>query len=390
MSRFHSYLSTANKLISTYKSGTPLTHHLKTFFSLDKKYGSRDRKMIGAICYHYFRCANLFKQNHSTNNCIIYSTFLCEFGENEFLKNISPELYERINLSTVEKLNYLKVNVDDFFAYTNEISDKIDKSKFALSFFQQPSLFLRIRPKKKVAVIDSLQKAKIAYELIGDNCLKFKNGLSLENQLRINRDVVVQDLNSQKVFDCLKEEEILPANQTAISVWDCCAASGGKSILLNDTLNGKIKLTVSDLRENILANLKIRLREAGINIQKKFVQDLSVASGLSPDEKFSIVICDAPCTGSGTWGRTPEQYFSFNKSSILNFTEKQQSILKNVIPHIEKNGLLIYITCSVLKAENEDMVKTIKDKFKLKVLEMNYLKGYESQADTMFVAVLRS
>ncbi|MCX6293405.1 MAG: RsmB/NOP family class I SAM-dependent RNA methyltransferase [Sphingobacteriales bacterium] len=387
MSRYHSYLNSAVTVIDSYTKGTPLTHHLKSFFQTDKKFGSKDRKSISTLCYHYYRCSFLFKETETTENKIIASSFLCENSETEFLKNVSPEFNEFVSFSTIEKLAYLNINAEKLFLFSDEISDFIDKHKFSLSLLKQPELFLRMRPKRKDQVLAKLKNADIPFEIIDPDTLKLTNGTSIENCFDINKEVVIQDLNSQKVFDFFKKEK---AEEKSESVWDCCAASGGKSILLFDLFSGKIKLTVSDIRENILTNLQLRFKDAGINLQKKFVQDLSQKSGLLLDEKFSIIICDAPCSGSGTWSRTPEQYFSFDKIQLQQFVEKQKKIVVNTLPHLAKDGWFVYITCSVFKAENEDMVDFIQQHFSYQLLEMKYLKGFDKNADSLFVAYFKN
>lgn len=387
MSRYHSYLNSAVTVIDSYTKGTPLTHHLKSFFQTDKKFGSKDRKSISTLCYHYYRCSFLFNETETTENKIIAAGFLCENSETEFLKNVSAELNEFVSFSTIEKLAYLNINAEKLFLFSDEISDFIDKHKFSLSLLHQPELFLRMRPKRKDQVLAKLKNADIPFEIIEPDTLKLTNGTSIENCLDINKEVVIQDLNSQKVFDFLKKEK---GEEKSESVWDCCAASGGKSILLFDLFSGKIKLTVSDIRENILTNLQLRFKDAGINLQKKFVQDLSQKSGLLLDEKFSIIICDAPCSGSGTWSRTPEQYFSFDKIQLQQFVEKQKNIVINTLPHLAKDGWFVYITCSVFKAENEDMVDFIQQHFSYQLLEMKYLKGFDKNADSLFVAYFKN
>jgi len=387
MSRYHSYLNSAITVIDSYTKGTPLTHHLKLFFQTDKKFGSKDRKTISTLCYHYFRCAFLFNKTDTTENKIVAASFLCENSETEFLKNVSPEFNELVAFSAIEKVDYLNINSEKLFLFSDEISSFIDKDKYTISLLHQPDLFLRLRPKKREQVLTKLKNSDIPFELIEPDTLKLTNGTSVENCLEINKDVVIQDFNSQKVFDFLKKEK---AEEKSESVWDCCAASGGKSILLFDLFSGKLKLTVSDIRENILTNLQLRFKDAGINLQKKFVQDLSQKSGLLLDEKFSIIICDAPCSGSGTWSRTPEQYFSFDKLELQVFVEKQKNIVVNTLPHLAKDGWFVYITCSVFKAENEDMVDFIQQHFSCQLLEMKYLKGFDKNADTLFVAYFKN
>lgn len=387
MSRFHSYITSAQSIVDTYKKGSPLSHQLKLFFQTDKKYGSRDRKTIAAICYHYFRTFYILQSIESFEEKIIKATFLCESEENELLRALSPELNEFIGFDVKDKIEYLNIETTSLFNFNNHLSTFIDAEKFAVSFFSQPDVFIRIRPGKNNKVIELLKKAAILHELIGENTIAIDNGTSVENCIQLNKDAVIQDLNSQHVLDFYTKERDKDKFE---NVWDCCAASGGKSILLYDICNGKVKLTVSDIRENILTNLQLRCKEAGINLQKKFVQDLSEKSGLLLDEKFSVILCDVPCSGSGTWGRTPEQYYSFEENQIEAFVKKQKNIVIHTISHLAKDGWFIYITCSVFKAENEDMVDFIQENFSCQLLEMKYLKGYENKADTMFVAYFKS
>lgn len=385
MSKYHSYLNNAQKLIKAYPSGMPFSLYLKNFFSTEKKFGSKDRKMISNLCYHYFRCYYLFDENKNLEEKIIQSVFLCEQEPNDFLAFFEPSLNEKIPLQLNEKLIHAYLSISKKFPFIDFISPKIDSTLLIQSYFIQPNLFVRIRPSKEKTVLNSLSKAGLLFKLLAENCIELENRTKVETVLKINKEAVIQDYNSQKVFDFFAH---LPFSQ-AIKVWDVCAASGGKSLLLYDVLNGKIKLTVSDIRKNILANLRERLGQASINLYHQFVQDVSIQSGLHKTDLFDLVICDVPCSGSGTWARTPEQILSFDQNQILAFQEKQKAIIRNAIPHIQSSGYLIYITCSVFKIENEDMAEHIEKNFSLTLLETKYLCGYEKKADTMYVAIFK-
>ena len=67
----------------------------------------------------------------------------------------------------------------------------------------------------------------------------------------------------------------------------------------------------------------------------------------------------------------------------------QQQIVSKVIPHVQEGGIFIYISCSVFKNENEEIVDYIKEKFHLQLLQMELLKGYDKKADSMFTAVFK-
>jgi 16S rRNA (cytosine967-C5)-methyltransferase len=385
MNRFHSHIASAVKVIESYNGAQPFAQHLKKFFSAEKKYGSKDRKNIAALCYAYFRMGHAQKMNDKTER-ILTGLFLSGNDAGGILQHFKPEWAERIVLPPAEKAAYLNIRPEDIFPFQNELSAAIDKDAFALSFLKQPHLFLRARPGRHAAVLQKLNDAAIQYELSGEDCLVLPNAAKTETILKINREVVVQDRNSQRVLDYFRGHSADYGKDKKTNAWDCCAASGGKSILLYDRLQGNVRLTVSDIRETILANLKQRLEEAGISINRSFVADLRNAAPPAT-EKFHIVLCDAPCTGSGTWSRTPEQLFYFNRKKIAEYTALQEKIISHTVPALADNGVFIYITCSVFQEENEGMVDRIKEKFHLRLLQMEYLAGYNDFADTLFVAV---
>jgi len=231
-------------------------------------------------------------------------------------------------------------------------------------------------------VTRQLTDANLPFSLCGENCIALPNGSKIDEILQLNKDIVVQDLSSQRVAEFLSS---INNHQGTLSIWDCCAASGGKSILAVDHFKN-VELTVSDVRPSIIQNLKKRFAEAGIKNYKSFVADLTINEQPSTIN-YHLVICDAPCSGSGTWSRTPEQLTFFAKEKISHYTELQRKIISNVIPSVSKNGYLLYITCSVFKQENEDVVEFILANSNLQLIKMDYLVGYDKKADTMFAAL---
>ncbi len=388
-------MNTAQKIITAYKGGEPLALYLKKYFASNKKYGSKDRKHISALCYAYFRQGHVAAGGDMKEK-ILTGYFLSESFPDEIISNLKPEWEEAITKTVAEKIKLLNFPVKKIIAFKNELSAAVHHEQFCESFLKQPKLFLRLRPNKKKRVIEKLQKAKIPLALIDDECIGLSNATKLDDIIEADKEAVIQDYNSQQVFNFLKNFVV---GKDPVTAWDCCAASGGKSILLYDVLKKNITLTVSDIRLNILFNLHSRFNKAGLKNYNYFVGDLSVANfsfpelahkGLhakNPNNQFKIVVCDVPCTGSGTWSRTPENLFHFNISEIDAYTQRQQQIIANAVPHLQNEGLLFYITCSVFKKENEDMALQIQEKFSLRMLHMELLKGWDKRADSMFVAV---
>jgi len=388
MRRFQSYINTAEKLVDAYSGEVPFSSFIRSFFSAEKKYGSKDRKQISGLCYQYFRLAAPLKK-YGVEERMIAASFLCNNAPVELIEKLQPEWNGLINRPVEDKMFFInpKLQVQDIFPFTQELSPSIDNYSYCLSYLTQPDLFVRVRHLNLPVILRKLEKAGIPYKLLNDNCLQLPPASNTEHIFIPDREAVIQDYNSQRVLNFLKEyTELLPEKPL---IWDCCAASGGKSILIYDILKGKCSLTVSDIRPAIISNLHKRFKKASIKNYHYFIADIGGTKEQLPATEYDIIICDAPCTGSGTWSRTPEQLSFFNKAAISNYVKLQTGIVKNTIPHLKKSGLYVYITCSVFKKENEDMTVFIEKEHGLQLLQKQYLEGYKHNADSMFTAVFQ-
>lgn len=387
---FKSYLSTAATIIQLYNGSAPFNDFLKKYFAVHKKYGSRDRKHISHLCYCYFRLGHAGK-TLQTEERILVALFFCSQDQNDLLSNLKPGWNDKVHLPLSEKLSLLNkaLHINEIFPWQNELSKSIDGTAFAVSHLTRPDLFLRIRPGQKEKVLSKLKARTILFEDYGNDCLALFNATKIDDILEVNKEVVVQDFSSQRIAEFLEIIKSQIANpKSPIKVWDCCAASGGKSLLAIDTL-GNIDLTVSDVRPSIIQNLDKRFAEAGIKKYHSFVADLTVQSQIT-NPKSEIIICDVPCSGSGTWGRTPEQLYFFTADKIDYYANLQKQIAQNVIKQVRKGGYFLYITCSVFKKENEEAVAFVQANSHLRLLKQELLIGYEKKADTMFAALFLS
>jgi len=385
--RYNTYISIAKKIIESFNGEMPLATFLKNYFSQNKKHGSTDRKQIAHLCYCYYRLGNaLFKDNFDTR--IKTAFFLCNNSPKEYSFLFDEKWLQHWNENLEKRIKFLEENQLDFkleniFMLANEMG--IDnKISFIKNQLLQPNLYIRIRPNFELTVKEKLHKNNIAFVPITPSCLSLENGVKLDNVIILNKEIVIQDFSSQqveKLMNIAKKDMSKP-----VSVWDCCAASGGKSILAKDVF-GEIQLTVSDIRASIIANLKKRFEDAGIKKYQAFVSDISKPN--HHKNKYNFIICDAPCTGSGTWSRTPEELYFFKKEEIDKFSNLQKKIAENAIAQLQSNGYFLYITCSVFTKENNKIVEYLIKKFNLKLIEQKYFEGFEMRADTMFAALLK-
>ncbi len=383
MSRFYSHLHSAKEILQKYKGEEPFGSYLKKFFAANKKYGSKDRKQVAHLCYCSFRAGKLLDALPLQEK-MVAALFLCSKRANELLEAVKPAWNAKSALSYQEKCLLVNIKITDIFPWQNHLSKEIGSEMFCQSLLIQPDLFLRLRPGKENIVKEKLTAAVIGFGVESESCLSLPNASKLDGIIEIDKEAVIQDLNSQKVLDLLQ----LPTANHKLStkVWDCCAASGGKSILTYDTIP-KIQLTVSDVRISILHNLKKRFETADIKQYKSFITDLANSPLTTHHSPFDLIICDAPCSGSGTWSRTPEQLHFFKEDKIGYYANLQKKIAVNASKSLKKGGQFLYITCSVFKKENEDVVEYLKQNTSLQLKAMQYYKGYDKKADTLFAAL---
>jgi 16S rRNA (cytosine967-C5)-methyltransferase len=379
-------LKTFQRILEEYPAETPLSRFLPGFYRQNKQMGSTDRRVASRLVYNYFRLGRALPGLPADERLFI-AEFLCNTQLNSFLQHFKPEWAACIDFAIEEKLNMVKAthpdfNLVDVFPWTGQISAGIDKEQLLKSFFVQPDLFIRVYKAFETHVKGALTTAGIAFKDEGSGCLSLPNGTKLEVAIPNPNWYEVQDFSSQQTAGFFKP-------QKWDYWWDACAGSGGKSLLLHDQ-EPSVKLVVSDIRESILSNLDERFQQAGLTKYQKKLLDLTQNNDLLlHDYAFDGIILDAPCTGSGTWGRTPEMISQFDPYKIEFFQRLQQSIARNVAKHLKPGKPLIYITCSVFKAENEAAVDFMVKELGLKLEEKKVLKGYEGKADTMFAARLR-
>jgi 16S rRNA (cytosine967-C5)-methyltransferase len=368
-------------IISTYNGSEPLASFLKKYCRQYPILGSRDRRMLSTIGYSWHRCAG----GISTTPAIDKST--PGFLENAVKSclawcQVSGKEYDRLFTNIPELPTVFSFDTASLFRHNIALSAGINRDEWLQSMLVQPQLFIRIR-KDKDKILSLLSARQIPFEEIKDTCLALPNGSPIDTFLPPD-SYVVQDASSQQTGEFFAA--------AAGEFWlDCCAGAGGKSLLLCDK-NPSARLTVTDKRATIISNLKNRFRQYGLKLPDSHICDAANISELDTilrSRLFDNIICDAPCSGSGTWARTPEQLHFFDPASVEKFHTLQKSIALNVTKHLKPGGKLIYITCSVFRQENEAVTAEIANNSRLKVMQQQIINGTGIRADSMFVAVLQ-
>jgi 16S rRNA (cytosine967-C5)-methyltransferase len=165
--------------------------------------------------------------------------------------------------------------------------------------------------------------------------------------------VSIQDEGSQLIaYLC----EAKPGMQ----VLDFCAGAGGKTLALAASMQRKGRIVAMDTDARRLEKGRQRYKKSGLAdiIEVRCLDDEKQRKWLKRQkEKFDIVLTDVPCTGTGTWRRNPDMRWNTYGPGLDELTAIQTDILERACTLVKSGGRLIYATCSLLPAENEDQIE---------------------------------
>ncbi len=388
---FHSYHKTASSILDSYHFQEPFAVFLKNYFRRHKKSGSRDRKIISDLCYGFLRigksCATL---DFNTQMGIGY--YLTHKTDNGYLQWLNFPVTLSIDSDIDEKILAVKDIFGAFeqelvFPEINSVMPEINHANFIASHLKQPPFFIRVRPGNKSKFQKLLNENKFPGEWVDENAICIESTGKLPDDILPDKDFVIQDISSQKTFDIIKGVPI-PLE----TIWDVCAGSGGKTLMAADFFP-TAKIYASDIREEILDELQRRASVAGITKVKLFCTDLehpmssAVVRSNLPAAGVDLIIADVPCTGSGTWVRSPEWLHEMDAETIDLYQRRQIAILEKLPQHLKKGGYLLYITCSVYEQENTGVVDFLEKNSPIKLVGANILAGDLQGGDYLFSAL---
>ena len=187
----------------------------------------------------------------------------------------------------------------------------------------------------------------------------------------------VQDLHSQKTIEGLPIKE-------DTKILDYCAGAGGKILNIASLLKGNGRFFVHDLDKKKLIEADLRAKRAGIKLKRLDAENME-----KHHSSFDYILADVPCSGSGTWRRNPQQKWRITPDSLEEILNRQITILNEVKELIKKNGFLFYVTCSLLKIENEEVVDEFLIRNKNFSLSNKENITIDAQGDGFFCAVLQ-
>lgn len=150
----------------------------------------------------------------------------------------------------------------------------------------------------------------------------------------------LQDESSQLAVDLVPDG--------AATLLDLCAGGGGKSLALA-AIRPTLKITASDIRTHRFAEIAKRAARAGTPVATVEPERLGEA-------RFDVVLVDAPCSGSGVLRRNPEDRWRVGEKELAALNKAQEECLSTALRHLAPGGVIVYLTCSYIAAENEENI----------------------------------
>jgi len=351
-------IASAILIIDSIIAGDPAEKVLTNWARKSRFAGSSDRSAVRDIVYDCLRSLNSFGTlgGNKTGRGVIIGYLLFSNKEPNLFFNgigygpseLTPSELSHIDLTQNESSPLEVLDFPD--CLLDELKDSLGESFYSVNntLKQRAPFYIRVNLSK--ATLDEVQlilRDEGIETDLDDACVTALKVLSNPRKVKQSDAyktglLDIQDLNSQ--ISC----RTIPL-ENGWKLLDFCAGGGGKSLALSDRFSGTIDAYDKDFLR--MKDIPVRSDRAGVTINLLSNDDIRTVSS------YDLVICDVPCTGSGAWRRNPDAKWTLTTDNYEALKKTQQEILDDASKLVSGNGVLVYMTCSLLKAENSDQVE---------------------------------
>jgi len=351
-------IASAILIIDSIIAGDPAEKVLTNWARKSRFAGSSDRSAVRDIVYDCLRSLNSFGTlgGNKTGRGVIIGYLLFSNKEPNLFFNgigygpseLTPSELSHIDLTQNESSPLEVLDFPD--CLLNELKDSLGESFYSVNntLKQRAPFYIRVNLSK--ATLDEVQlilRDEGIETDLDDACVTALKVLSNPRKVKQSDAyktglLDIQDLNSQ--ISC----RTIPL-ENGWKLLDFCAGGGGKSLALSDRFSGTIDAYDKDFLR--MKDIPVRSDRAGVTINLLSNDDIRTVSS------YDLVICDVPCTGSGAWRRNPDAKWTLTTDNYEALKKTQQEILDDASKLVSGKGVLVYMTCSLLKAENSDQVE---------------------------------
>lgn len=330
-----------------FKDKIPADNIINAYVRERKYIGSKDRRFITETVWKIIRNRRKLVFDAGSNEP---RRVLLTYLQDEDFDLLCGGEYGLAPLSKEEK-EWLKRRNEEVYPAAVEaecpdwLFDKVKDIHLLKALNEPASADLRLNKGSRARVIEQLQGEGLyfvptPYSPIGirsaervnlNNCVAYKEGV-----------IEVQDEASQLaaiLADVRPEHKII----------DYCCGAGGKSLTMAFLMNRQGKIQIHDINRSRLEAVK----ERAVRLD---VKNLEIIEEVG-DRDYDRFVVDAPCSGTGTWRRSPDAKYRLTPETLKELNKTQVELLEKAFNHIRRGGRVVYITCSILRDENEDIIE---------------------------------
>jgi len=330
-----------------FKDKIPADNIINAYVRERKYIGSKDRRFITETVWKIIRNRRKLVFDAGSNEP---RRVLLTYLQDEDFDLLCGGEYGLAPLSKEEK-EWLKRRNEEVYPAAVEaecpdwLFDKVKDIHLLKALNEPASADLRLNKGSRARVIEQLQGEGLyfvptPYSPIGirsaervnlNNCVAYKEGV-----------IEVQDEASQLaaiLADVRPEHKII----------DYCCGAGGKSLTMAFLMNRQGKIQIHDINRSRLEAVK----ERAVRLD---VKNLEIIEEVG-DRDYDRFVVDAPCSGTGTWRRSPDAKYRLTPETLKKLNKTQAELLEKAFNHIRRGGRVVYITCSILRDENEDIIE---------------------------------
>ncbi len=341
------------QLFSQLDSKAPLDLSISQYFRSNKSLGSKDRKFIAETSYAMIRWLGL----------IDFFTKSVKNWENRFKTFLSLDMDQACLDSKVPP--HIRASCPQFLF--SKLIESLGGEQAALDFCHKSNerapLTIRVNT-HKISYDDFFNSMSPRYPM--EKCSHSPVGIRLKEHVNLFQTEEFEKGYFEVQDEASQLAAFLIEAKPKQKVLDYCAGSGGKSLAIAPQLQESGCIYLHDIRPNILLQAKKRFKRAGIQNYQLALPSSKNLKGLN--QNMDWVVVDAPCSGTGTYRRNPDLKWKFDEKMLQEIILLQREIVERAISYLKPKGHLVYLTCSVLKDENDDQVEYFSKKYGLKLI----------------------
>ncbi len=364
--RFHKNLvvGVAEVLDAIFNEGAYADRALESLFRKNRRWGSRDRGFVAETVYDIVRWKRLYGEIAGIESPTDEKGYYLLFAVWALLKGYPLPDWPEFKGISEKKVRERHATLSGVRKYRESVPDWLDAlgeeslgeatwTRELSALNEQAPVVLRANRLKTSP--ESLQKELASEGVETDLLPEYPDALRLRERGNVFRTQAfqnglfeVQDAASQRVAPLLQAE-------AGMRIIDACAGAGGKTLHLSALVENKGQVLALDIYPGKLKELKKRAKRAGaFNIETRLISSSKVLKRLS--NTADRVLIDAPCTGLGVLRRNPDAKWKLQPEFVQEVRQTQADLLARYSKMLKTGGQLVYATCSILPAENEQQV----------------------------------